>query len=285
MKPLDPALASHILQPVTTLATAYRLQRRDGVTLGFTSFDKDVVIDGMTYASTNGFNPSSIEHTTDFRANTLDIQGALSHPSITEGDLLNGLYDGARVDIFLFNHAQPPSTLTPATVLWLLSAFISEVRVSDNSFIAEVRSLTDSLAKATGDVYSPTCRAMRLGDGRCKVNLTSYTHTYTVASVVDTRTFTHSSSPQAESYFTYGIVRFLNGANQGREGVVKSYANGVIELIDPMPFTVAVGDSIRCIRGCDRRFATCRDVFNNVTNFRGEPPHLLPGTDRVLKPV
>jgi hypothetical protein len=42
-----------------------------------------------------------------------------------------------------------------------------------------------------------------------------------------------------------------------------------------------VGDAFVATRGCDRQFSTCRDVFNNVKNFRGEPPHLLPGEDKI----
>jgi hypothetical protein len=37
--------------------------------------------------------------------------------------------------------------------------------------------------------------------------------------------------------------------------------------VQPMPYTIAVGNTFKAIRGCDRTFETCRTVFNNVLNF------------------
>ncbi|MFN5608238.1 MAG: DUF2163 domain-containing protein, partial [Holosporales bacterium] len=48
MKPLSPTLLSHVAGGVTTLALCVRVVRRDGMRLGFTSFDKDIVMDGLT---------------------------------------------------------------------------------------------------------------------------------------------------------------------------------------------------------------------------------------------
>ena len=44
MKTLSPALAAHMDGEVTTLATCWKLKRRDGVILGFTDHDTDVVV-------------------------------------------------------------------------------------------------------------------------------------------------------------------------------------------------------------------------------------------------
>jgi uncharacterized phage protein (TIGR02218 family) len=44
-----------------------------------------------------------------------------------------------------------------------------------------------------------------------------------------------------------------------------------------MPYAVQPGDAFIVHPGCDRRFATCRDVFANVLHFRGEP--FVPGLD------
>jgi len=46
---------------LTTLAFLWRLERVDGVALGFTSHDRDLVHDGLTYRSTPGMLPSAIE--------------------------------------------------------------------------------------------------------------------------------------------------------------------------------------------------------------------------------
>ena len=43
------AFSAHLQAPVTGLATCWRLRRRDGVTLGFTTHDRELEFEGLTY--------------------------------------------------------------------------------------------------------------------------------------------------------------------------------------------------------------------------------------------
>ncbi len=53
------------------------------------------------------------------------------------------------------------------------------------------------------------------------------------------------------------------------------------ELIrQAMAEAIAGGDTFIIAAGCDKRFATCRDRFANVANFRGFPH--IPGNDFVI---
>jgi uncharacterized phage protein (TIGR02218 family) len=47
-----------------------------------------------------------------------------------------------------------------------------------------------------------------------------------------------------------------------------------------MPEPIALGDTFAVTAGCDKRFPTCRDRFNNTVNFRGFPH--IPGNDFVV---
>lgn len=82
-------------------------------------------------------------------------------------------------------------------------------------------------------------------------------------------------------YFDYGLLTMTSGASEGLSMEVKSYVPGQITLQLPFPFTVAAGDTYSLTAGCDRSFATCRDRFNNVLNFRGEP--YVPGLDSLVQ--
>ncbi len=53
-----------------------------------------------------------------------------------------------------------------------------------------------------------------------------------------------------------------------------------IELWQQMPEPIAAGDTFTVTAGCDKRFATCRDRFDNTVNFRGFPH--IPGNDFVV---
>jgi uncharacterized phage protein (TIGR02218 family) len=274
-----------VAEAVTTLALCYRLTRTDGVVLTFTSLDKDLLLGGVTYRATTSLSSTAIESTADLRVDNLDVEGILSDDSITAEDLLRGVYDNTLVEVFLVDYVSPPTTITPQTVLWLRSAYIAEIRITEGKFVAELRGLASKLATVPMEVYTPTCRVKKLGDARCNVNTAAYSFSYTVVAKLSERSFTHNSTVQADGYFQFGTLKWTTGANFGREASIKTYASGVIELLEPLPFALAVGDAFTAIRGCNRQFATCRDVFNNVANFRGEPPHLLPGIDKLISPM
>lgn len=84
-----------------------------------------------------------------------------------------------------------------------------------------------------------------------------------------------------------GVVLFTTGRNAGVAMEIREWTAGsggdkptpaIIELYLPMPFNIEVGDEIRMYRGCFKRvLSDCRDVFDNVVNFRGFPG--IPGSD------
>jgi uncharacterized phage protein (TIGR02218 family) len=53
-----------------------------------------------------------------------------------------------------------------------------------------------------------------------------------------------------------------------------------LELWQPMVAAIAAGDAFTVSAGCDKRFSTCRDRFENIVNFRGFPQ--MPGNDFAL---
>ncbi|PFH29150.1 DUF2163 domain-containing protein [Burkholderia sp. JKS000303] len=82
-------------------------------------------------------------------------------------------------------------------------------------------------------------------------------------------------------YFAYGAVKWLTGANAGYSMEVKQFSPGLVVLALPMIHPIAVGDTYQIVAGCDKQFGTCKNRWNNVLNFRGEP--YMPGNDTVLK--
>jgi uncharacterized phage protein (TIGR02218 family) len=51
-------------------------------------------------------------------------------------------------------------------------------------------------------------------------------------------------------------------------------------LWQAMAQPIATGDTFTVTAGCDKRFATCHDRFNNAVNFRGFSH--IPGNDFVI---
>ncbi len=280
MKTISTELAAHIAGEVTTLATCWKLTRRDAAVQGFTDHDRDITYDSLTYKAATGFSPSAVENSASLRVDNLDVNGMLSSESITEDDILAGRYDFAEIDIFQINY-----TDTSQGILKLRRGWLGEVSLTRQHFVAEVRGLTQLLSQDIGEYFSPSCRAS-LGDSRCKVNMASHTVTGSATSVASRSAFTDSTRSEASALFSGGKITFTSGANNGLSMEVKEYfykssSGGTLSLALPMPYTIAPGDGYSLQKGCDKTLGTCHSRFGNVANFRGEPH--VPGTDRMLE--
>ena len=274
MRSITPELAAALGQEVTTLATCWRIQRRDGVVLGFSTHDRTLTIDGLDYRAVAGFTPTAVDSSNALDVDNLDVEGVLESGTISRADLMAGRYDFAAVSIFLVNW----SDLSQGKMR-LRDGWLGEVTMKDGAFTAEVRGLTERLQADVGDVFSPECRA-DLGDRRCKVNLAGVIKTGTVTAVTDRQTFTDSSRGESDGWFDYGVLVWLDGANGGLETEVKAQTGGQFILFTAMPHDIQPGDRYCVHAGCDKRFETCRTKFDNALNFRGEPA--VPGRDAVL---
>jgi hypothetical protein len=93
-----------------------------------------------------------------------------------------------------------------------------------------------------------------------------------------------SARAEALDYFTAGVITFTSGLNNGLSFKIKSHlANGTMTLDIPAVAALAVGNTYSVVVGCTKRLAEdCRDKFDNVLNFGGEPH--LPGIDQVTAP-
>lgn len=275
MKTISTQLKTHLSGEVTTLATCWKLTRRDGTVMGFTDHDRNLTVEALEYKAASGFTPSAVATGADFAVDNLDVEGALDSLFITEQDLMAGIYDFAELEIFMVNYAD-----VSQGKLHLRRGWLGEVSLSGQHFTAEVRGLMQALSQTIGELYSPSCRA-KLGDSRCTVNMAGYTVTGTVTAVTDNRVFADSSRTEEAGYFDFGKITFTSGENNGISMEVKEYAPGKIALALPMPYTVAVGNSYSMQAGCDKTFGTCAARFGNALNFRGEPH--VPGLDRMLE--
>ena len=115
---------------LTTLAFCWRIDRRDGVSLGFTSHDRDLAIEGLTYSAAPGVTPSAISLSDGFDVDTLEVAGALTHDAITDADLAAGRWDGAAVRLFATDWRDTTQSLP------LTRGLLGEVSLKDGAFTA-----------------------------------------------------------------------------------------------------------------------------------------------------
>lgn len=277
MKSLSPALQTHLNGELTTLAYLVKLTCANGTVKGFTTHDQNISIGGVIYLADGALTPSAIESRAGLAVDNLEITGILDSTHIIEADIEAGIYDFARVDVYACNWAD----LTQGTVQ-LRRGWLGQVTSADTHYVAELRGLHDLLQRPVGDYYTPECR-FDLGDSNCGVNLAALTVTGNVTSVVDSANFGDTSQTAASGAYAYGKLTWITGANAGQSMEVKAW-DGVGQIFTlwlPMPNTIRLGDTYNVYPGCDKRFATCRNVFANSANFGGFP--YVPGVGNILK--
>lgn len=259
--------------PLVTFAICWRLERRDGVAIGFTNHDRDLVMDGFHYRSAPGIAPSAIEQTDALAADGPDIAGALTSDAIRETDLLAGRWDGARVVLFVVDWTDTGRRVQ------LVRGELGSVSIERGSFKAELAGPGAALNRPVAEETSPMCRAA-LGDRRCRVDLARRNTVARVMSASEDVLELDVSESLANGWGNGSIV-WLDGANAGLRGIVRLSDGAQVSLDEPPHLEVEAGTRVRIIQGCDKRFATCRDRFDNALNFRGEPH--LPGMDLLTR--
>ncbi|MBV9076109.1 MAG: DUF2163 domain-containing protein [Methylobacteriaceae bacterium] len=276
MRDVPPALASHLAEGVTTLCRCWRLVRRDGVALGFTDHDQDLVLDGTLFAAATGLDAAEATAELGFAAGGGEVAGALVSAGLNEADILAGLYDGASVETWLVNWAAPDERML------LAIGAIGEIRRRDDAFTAELRGPAHALGTVQGRVYARTCSA-DLGDARCGVALDGpvFAADGTVLAFDGELTVTVAGLDGfADGFFTGGRLAWAAG-DAVEVAAHRAGPDGVtLELWARSPSPPVPGDRFRVTAGCDKRLETCAAKFANVANFRGFPH--LPGNDFVV---
>ncbi|HEX8256184.1 MAG TPA: DUF2163 domain-containing protein [Allosphingosinicella sp.] len=259
---------------VTSLAFCWRLERRDGVCLGFTTHDRDLTIGELVYRAAPGMLPSAIALSDGFDPDTLDVSGALTSAAITAEDLAAGRWDGAALAILAVDWEAPGGER-----MLLARGELGEVSVTGSGFSAELRGPTALLERPVVEQTSPECRA-QLGDKRCRVDMAARVRVTRVVAVADEDELVVASAAAGNAY-GYGRLRWLSGPNSGLESAVLMSDGTRLTLREPPHFPAAAGDLVEIHEGCDKQPATCSSRFGNLPNFRGEPH--LPGMDLLTR--
>jgi len=280
MRKIPSALQAKLDSGVTTLCRCWKLQRRDGVIMGFTDHDQDIVLDDVTFLAGTGLSTTEATSRLGLAVDGAEISGALADESLTESDLAAGRYDAADIEVLLVDWGEP------ALHVLLARGALGEVRREGAAFSAEFRGLAHRLNEESGRLYTATCSA-DLGDVHCAVDLNdpAFRGTGALAALRGGSVFVASGlAGFADGWFTAGKLSWTSGANNALAVEVKSHrvegANVVITLWQAMPEPLDLGDAFVVTAGCDKRFSTCRDRFANALNFRGFPH--IPGNDFVI---
>lgn len=275
MRAVPAGLGAHLSGGATTLCRCWRLVRAGGTVLGFTDHDRDIAFEGVTFAAMTGLASTGDVTKAGLAVGGLEVMGALSSSGLDAADLAAGLYDFARVTLWLVNWADPSERVV------LREGTLGEVTREDGAFRAEVRGPMQALETVRGRVVTRSCDA-DLGDGRCRVDLAALTETALVTAVSE-EVVTIASLSREAGWFAGGFVVVTSGANAGAQaGIVRHSveAGSHVLALRSVLAGLSEDDTLDVAPGCDKAFATCVGKFGNAANFRGFPH--LPGNDRAF---
>lgn len=274
VKAISPALLTHIQSGMTSLSTLWLITRKDSAIFCFTDSDSDITYMGNTYLASTGYTPSAVDTSIGLNVDNMEIDGVIDSTTITDADLIAGLWDYATINVMRVNRRN-----LAAGHMTLRTGTLGEVKAGRTAFQAELRGLTQPMQQPIGNVYSSSCRA-DFGDSRCGMNIALYQVTGTVTSADSNRVFHDTGRTEASETFSLGKVTFTSGANNGRSMEIKRFTTGgTFEFQESMPYPIAIGDTYTAQWGCPKTPAACT-ARGNIINFRGFP--FVSGRDKLL---
>lgn len=260
---LDDKLAQHLAQDVTTLATCWRISRKDGVVETYTTHDGDLTFAGNTYIS-SGLSQTNTKAKMSLEIDNLEVHGLVNNVESSFANVGSRVYDESRVEVFRVNYKDLPNEITTTSVLWVKKGVGGDLFYEKGKWVLEVRGFKQILKQRTGSKTSRLCKA-EFGDSNCRADLNLYSHSGTVT--------THSSKTLMTNISTLPT----GGAQQGKvvfdaTGVVFDIVNnsgGTLVLPEELGFDPD-GMEVTVVQGCNKWLDDC-SAYNNLINFYGEP--------------
>lgn len=233
----------------------------DNQQLYLTSHDKSICVNGKLYQSgyiLDNFQLANIEKTCSIKLqiynNKEDNNIELEHLS----------YAKVIIKIILPSH--------PDIYAIIFNGFVSHINLEENIVTITALSNLAKLNYSICQLYSPLCREC-IGSKKCGIDLSKYKATGIITNIISDNCFqgNHRINKQTPvGYYRYGIVKFISGKLKGLSMQIKDEINDNIHLLRNTKLLV-VGDNYEIYAGCDKTLTTCKEKFNNVINFHGEP--------------
>lgn len=306
MKTFSPAYAAHVRQPVTTLALCWRVVKRNGDLILATTHDRDIVITSTSIGMDTGSPPftlagryraraavtaAEVKLNSDTAVDNTEIDGSVDRTvpygqiDVSVYDIEAGLLDNAPATLFKVNWNDPNDFQD----IIKHGSLGDLIRTAEGAYRVEHRGLAQQLQQVIGQNAGARCNVREFGDARCKKDVDAITVSGIVTSVTNNRRFNSSltldSPAPLPGYFNLGKVRWITGANTSYVGQVKDDnvgALGNLLMWEEFPDDIEVGDEFELVPGCDRRYETCRDVHDNLINFRGAG-YFCPTRDDIIR--
>jgi uncharacterized phage protein (TIGR02218 family) len=294
LKNISAGLLARLQRGASSLTEGIKITPAFGGNLAFTKHKQDVTVGGTTYLGRPGMTLARTQALIAMQPSNSEAAGFFASGIVTAADVYNQRFDDARFEKVIFD----PDSLG-AGAYTFQKGFIGNIKMVDQGFVVELRSLMQVLDQKVGKVVSRLCSVREFGDAECGFprNVSGVTDTsgvpYRVTGTVaalysDPYKVRLTLSTSGFGDWLYrGDLIWTSGNNNGRQieiidCVFSSGTTADVVLLDSPGYPMVVGDTCIALRGCDRSIEACRNnntnhasytylLNGNARNFRGFP--------------
>lgn len=266
------------------IADLYTFTLTNGQVIRYTSADFNISYAGNVYSCKNaGIARSEISWQTGLSVDDVTIEMNPSASDMVGNVTLvqafrNGTFDGAEIQLDMAFYTEGWEN----DPLILSKVFVGSVNIDEvsGSYVKiNVVSPTAGLGGSfPANIYQASCQYSLYGAG-CNANRNDFAE-YSSVQKGSTKKQIVCSPTKPDGYYQNGIILFTSGANVNIRKSIKIYTNGLITLSTPLQYVPQVGNTFAVFAGCDKTLSTCKNKFNNLSNFSGTP--FIPSADSSL---
>lgn len=240
----------------------------EGAFYRYTSSEIQITLNGETFDPI-GVIREGVEQGQDFAGEQLEVQlGA--HEAVVSA------FRAAPYGVPFYLRVYREHVGNPDTAVVLWEGEITDLKISEGIATFTIQNARQSVNRTIPRYTHQSLCNHQLYGSLCKAVRADYEVTDTVTDFgVDQFQWIEAAAIGAEAadYWKGGVVTWVDGDGNTRKRFIidDDVGSNRVYLLSPMPSTFAIGETIELVPGCDRKYATCRDKFDNTENFGGFP--------------
>ncbi len=259
------ALKTMLASNETTKCYLLDLQTRNGQAIHLTDYSEDVFFDSVRYSHAQNFSVTNVVFQAAGSPPSIDLQLPIDDAGpIFAEHVRRGVYRGARLVLWLADYT------TTDIRGKLIGGYVGNIAFTDELVTSiEILSRGDATADIVPPKIQPRCRHV-FGDSYCGKDIATVTLGAVVATVDSNSKFTVTVSNPGGLDFNDGAVRFTGGNDAGVASDVRKWTAGtsLVELWDPLPLDITVGDTLQIHAGCAHTRAACA-AYGRISAYGG----------------
>lgn len=247
----------------------------DGVTnYCWTSFDSDIVYDGVTYVSKlpwltrSKWGVANTMQVPSLDIYLRDLNEAFDGGAALKQQIHNGLFDGATM-LMSRAYMESPGDISALGAIELFGGMVAGIVITGSKVTITCKGKNNLLDQyAPRNVYQVGC-SHNFCDVNCTLNAATYTAGYTVGSGPSAVFIPwNGAAPGNYADYSNGVITFTSGPASGQSRTIMNGDMSGLNLAYPLYEVPNIGDSFTAQQGCDKTLNTCQNVYNNLQHRR-----------------